>query len=72
MELLAVIVAPSARLVVELTPLPDRPTDSGPFGSLLATVRVPVRVPEAVGVKVTLTVQEAPAARVVPQVLVCA
>ncbi len=52
--------------------MPVRATVSGPFGSLLATLRVPVRVPVAVGVKVTLTVQDAPAASVAPQVLVCA
>ena len=39
--------------------------------ALLVTVRLPVRVPEAVGRKLTLTVHEAPAAIDVPQVLVC-
>ena len=34
------------------------------------TVRLPVRVPAAVGVNVTLTVQDAPAAMLLPQVLV--
>src|SRR5260370_40824356 len=34
-------------------------------------VRSPVRVPDAVGVNLTPTVQEAPAAIDVPQVLVC-
>ena len=35
------------------------------------SVSVPVRVPPAVGVKVTLTVQLAPAARLLPQLLLC-
>jgi hypothetical protein len=40
--------------------------------ALLATVRLADAPPAAVGVNVTLTVQEAPAAIEVPQVLVCA
>jgi hypothetical protein len=39
---------------------------------LSVMVIAPVRVPVAVGVKVTLMVQFAPAATEVPQVLVCA
>ena len=38
--------------------------------ALSVTVRVPLLVPAAVGLKVTLMVQEAPAATVEPQVLV--
>ena len=40
--------------------------------ALLLMVRLPVLVPEAVGVNVTLTVQEPPAAMDDPQVFVCA
>jgi len=40
--------------------------------ALSVTVIVPVRVPTAVGVKVTLMEQLAPAAREVPQLLVWA
>ncbi len=72
LELLAVIVAPRARLVVEVMPLPERFTVRGLFTSLLATLTVPGRLPEAVGVKVTLTVQDAPAASELPQVVVWA
>ncbi len=57
----------SARLVVELTPVPDSATVSGLFGALLLTDRVPDAAPAAVGANVTLTVQEAPAASEVPQ-----
>ena len=38
---------------------------AGELGSELVMVRVPVRAPVAVGVKVTVTEQLAPAARVV-------
>jgi hypothetical protein len=44
----------------------------GLFTALLVTVTAPVRAPAAVGVKVTLIVQLAPTARVVPQLFVCA
>ena len=40
--------------------------------ALLAMDNVPVRVPDAVGVKVTLTVQEALAAMLAPQLLLWA
>jgi hypothetical protein len=40
--------------------------------ALLATVSDPEAEPEAVGVKVTDAVQEAPAAKLLPQVLVSA
>src|SRR5580698_7644543 len=57
----------SARLVVELVPVPDRATVSGLPGALLLTDRVPVADPAAVGANVTPTVQVAPAASDVPQ-----
>src|SRR5260221_1927704 len=59
-------------LVVLSMPLPLRVTVVGLFNALLAMVRVPVRVPDAVGVNVTLTVQEPPPAIDAPQVIVCA
>src|SRR5229473_7342641 len=62
-----------ARLVEdELTPVPVRLTVARPFVALLEIVREPVRVPAVVGVNVTLKVQLAPAARLVPQLFVCA
>src|SRR5262249_15243697 len=42
----------------------------GLFVALLVIVRLPVRLPEAIGRKVTLTVHDAPAASAVPQLLV--
>ena len=51
-------------------PVPVSATVAGLFDALLAMVRLPVRVPDAVGVNVTLTVQEAPAAIDVPQAVV--
>jgi hypothetical protein len=42
------------------------------FTALLVTVTEPVRDPAAVGVNVTLIVQLAPTARLVPQLFVCA
>src|SRR5258706_15082825 len=53
-------------------PVPVRLAVCGLPAALSVTVIVPVRVPAAVGVKVTLMVQFAPAATEVPQVLVCA
>jgi hypothetical protein len=53
-------------------PVPVRLTAVGPLGSLVEMVSVPVRVPDAVGVNVTFTAQLAPAATLVPQVLVWA
>jgi hypothetical protein len=38
-------------------PVPERATDCGLSGALSVIVRVPVRLPVAVGVKETLTVQ---------------
>ena len=52
--------------------MPERATVSGLPGALLATDRVPAAGPAAVGLKVTLTVQDPPAAMELPQVLVCA
>lgn len=51
-------------------PVPDSETVWGLFEAESVSVKVPVRVPAAVGVKVTLTVQLAPAARLLPQLLV--
>ena len=43
----------SARLVVEVTPVPDSATVSLPPGALVFTVSVPVRAPPVVGANVT-------------------
>jgi hypothetical protein len=48
-----------------------RPTVCGLTGSESLIVNVPVRVPTAVGVNLTPIVQDAPPARLDPQVLVC-
>ena len=45
-------------MLAELVPVPDSATVSGLPGALLATDRVPLAEPAAVGVNVTLTVQE--------------
>ncbi len=64
--------APAARFLLTVpAPTPVSATVVVPFDALLAMVRSPVRVPDAVGLKVTLTVQEAFAAIDEPQVLVC-
>ena len=47
--------------------MPDRGTVCGLFPALSVSVMVPVRVPSWVGVKVTLSLQKAPAADVLPQ-----
>jgi hypothetical protein len=52
-----------------LLPVPVRFTLWGLFGALSVNVSVPVAAPVAVGVKVTPTAQLAPAAMLVPQVL---
>jgi hypothetical protein len=44
----------------------------GLLTALLVTVTEPARVPEAVGLNVTLTVHEAPAAMELPQLFVSA
>src|SRR5262245_28157805 len=62
---------PAARSVGTVPwPVPERATVVGLFVALLVMVRVPVRAPAAVGRKLTLTVQDAPAAIEVPQELV--
>src|SRR5258708_9997162 len=53
-------------------PVPVRLTDCGLPEALSVMLRVPVRLPDAVGVNVTLMVQFAPAATELPQVLVWA
>ena len=53
-------------------PVPVKLTVSGLSLALSVNVIVPFRVPAVVGVKVTLMLQFAPAATVLPQVLVCA
>src|SRR5205085_4149191 len=53
-------------------PVPDSPALCGLLLAESVSVRVPARVPEAVGAKVTLTLQMACAARLLPQSLVCA
>jgi hypothetical protein len=55
-----------------VVPVPVRGTVSEGLVALLATVRLAEAAPVVVGVKVTLTVQDAPAAIEEPQVLVCA
>jgi hypothetical protein len=55
-----------------LVPVPLSATVSGLFVALLFTVSDPEAEPVAVGAKVTLAVHEAPAARLLPQVLVSA
>jgi hypothetical protein len=60
----------SARLVVEVTPVPARAISSGLPGALEATASVPVRGPPLVGANVTVTVHEPPAAMEPPQLLV--
>ena len=52
------------------TPVPDKLTVCG-LPTLSLIVRVPLRVPEAVGVNTTLMVQLAPPASVPEQLLVC-
>ena len=54
--------APSARLVVEVVPVPDRLTVVGLLPALLVTVSVPVAAPAALGANATLTVHDPPAA----------
>lgn len=53
------------------TPVPVRLTVFGLSVALSEMLRLPLRVPVAVGVKNTLTVQFAPAATLVPQLFVC-
>ncbi len=58
--------------VPELAPVPFRATVWGDPAALSVIVSVPARFPVAVGIKVTATVQVAPAATLVPQLLVWA
>jgi hypothetical protein len=57
-------------VVVTVVPVPLRPTVWGLPLALLAMVTAALRAPAAAGRNVTLMVQEAPAARVAPQVVV--
>ena len=59
-------------MAVADVPTPERLAVCGLFVALSVTVKVAVRVLMAVGVKVTLMVQWAPAARLEPQLLVSA
>ena len=69
---------PNVKLVVDkltagavpIVPVPLRLTECGLPVALSVIVTTPVRVPVVVGVKVTLMLQFAPAATVLPQVLV--
>jgi hypothetical protein len=54
---------------LELLPVPLRLTVCGPFPALSVKVKLPVAAPVAVGVNVTPTLQLAPAATLVPQLL---
>lgn len=60
------------RLTLEVVPVPvpDRLTDWGLPPALSVNVIVALRVPAALGVKVTFTVQLLPAVKVEPQLLV--
>src|SRR3982751_1568512 len=51
-------------LVFVPMPLPERPIVTGLLLALPVRVTAPVRVPDAVGVNLTVTVQDAPTARV--------
>lgn len=59
-----------ARLTAGSPPVPVRLTVCGLAPALSVMVSAPVRVPVAVGVKVTLIMQFAPAATLAPQLLV--
>lgn len=63
-------VAVSEKSTVPLVPVPVRVTFCGLPEELSVTLKVPVRVPEAVGVNVTLMLQFPPAASELPQLLV--
>ena len=52
-------------------PVPESDTVCGLLASESVMVSVPLRVPVAVGVKVTFTVQLPPAATLAPQSLLC-
>jgi hypothetical protein len=57
------------KAAIGATPVPARATDGEAPVTLLFNVRVPVRLPRAVGVNARLTVQFVPAARVLGQLL---
>ena len=61
---------PEATPKVKSSPEPESPTVCGLPEALSVTERVPVLVPPAVGLKVTVIVQFAPAARAPPQLFV--
>jgi hypothetical protein len=71
-EPLAVAVLFSATFVDESIACPESEIVVGLFVALLKIVTEPVRPPAAVGVNVTLIVQLALTARLVPQLFVCA
>ena len=58
------------KVTIGANPVPVSPAVCGLFEALSVTVSEAVRLPVAVGVKVTLIVQLAPAARLLPQLLV--
>src|SRR5262249_62281775 len=62
---------PGVQLTTDPSPVPVRLT-LGLAVALLAIVRFPDLLPTEGGVKVTLTVQLAPAARLVPELFICA
>lgn len=62
-----IVVAPLTVESEKSIPVPDRLTDSEPDDELSETVSAPVREPPAVGLKETVIVQFAPAARLDPQ-----
>ena len=64
--------AESEKSLVVAEPIPVRLTDCGLPEALSVMLKLPVRVPDAVGVNETLMVQLAPAATELPQVLVWA
>src|SRR5713226_4780622 len=64
--------AKSEKSLVAVVPIPVRLTDCGLPEALLVMLRVPLRLPDAVGVNVTLMVQFAPAVTELPQLLVWA
>src|SRR2546426_151937 len=64
--------APMLGIIWKSSATPDKATLSGLSCALSVIVSVPARFPPAAGGNVTLIVQLAPAATLLPQVLVCA
>src|SRR5437660_12620838 len=64
--------APMLGVIWKSSATPDKATLSGLSAALYVIVSVPVRFPPAAGANVTLMVQLAPAATLLPQVLVWA